>query len=71
MSPVSDAAMTGHGQTIVVIADDYGDELIVVVAAGSVGLSAAEPGVVLNGAKLDKLRELLGRAAVPGVTSGG
>ncbi len=68
---MSDGAVTGeasdvHGQSIVVIADDYGDELIVVVAAGRVGLSAAEPGVVLNGAKLDKLRELLDRAAMPG-----
>ncbi len=53
-----------------VITDDYGDELIVVLAAGSVGLSAAEPGVVLNGAKLDKLRELLDRSAMPGQVSG-
>jgi hypothetical protein len=51
---------------LVVITDDDGDELAVDMGPGIVGLVANEPGVVLRGAKLDALRELLDRAAMPG-----
>ena len=53
-----------------VITDDYGDKLLVVLAHGTVGLAADSPGVVLRGEKLDQLRELLDRAAMPGVSGG-
>lgn len=54
---------------LVVITDDDGDELVVDMGPGIVGLVANEPGVVLRGAKLDALRELLDRAAMPGQVS--
>lgn len=54
---------------LVVITDDDGDELVLDIGPGIVGLVANEPGVVLRGAKLDALRELLDRAAMPGQVS--